>query len=140
MSNDCAGPTEDKPIEPGSGTRQLRRVRDMVMELGVSRTGLFAVMNRATGSGSDAAHRAGLYILRDRVRRPATAGRPRADEELAAQVIQATAQEGSGASASGSSGPAWPTRPVGSFSAATRVLDAAAPPLFSGHAPIASTS
>ncbi|ATL31518.1 Transcriptional regulator, TetR family [Streptomyces formicae] len=41
--------------------------------------------------GSDAAHRAGLEILHGRVRRLAAGGR-RGDEELAAQIIQATGQ------------------------------------------------
>lgn len=49
-------------------------------------------MNRATGRGSDAAHRAGLEILHGRVRRLAAGGWLRVDEELAAQIIQATGQ------------------------------------------------
>jgi hypothetical protein len=49
-------------------------------------------MNRATGRQSDAAHRAGLEILHGRVRRLAAGGWLRVDEELAAQIIQATGQ------------------------------------------------
>ncbi|GAA2334743.1 TetR/AcrR family transcriptional regulator [Streptomyces caniferus] len=81
-------PAPEDPVE------ELRRGWDMVVEFGVSRPELFAVMNRATGSGSDAAHRAGLEILRGRVRRLAAAGWLRVDEELAAQIIQATGQGG----------------------------------------------
>ncbi|WP_330342277.1 TetR/AcrR family transcriptional regulator [Streptomyces sp. NBC_00557] len=77
---------------PKDPVEELRRAWDMVVEFGVSRPELFALMNRATGSGSDAAHRAGLDILRGRVRRLAAAGWLRVDEELAAQIIQATGQ------------------------------------------------
>ncbi|WP_406005117.1 TetR/AcrR family transcriptional regulator [Streptomyces sp. NBC_00637] len=80
--------TPDDPVE------ELRRGWDMVVEFGVSRPELFALMNRATGSGTDAAHRAGLEILRGRVRRLAAAGWLRVDEDLAAQIIQATGQGG----------------------------------------------
>lgn len=54
------------PLDP---VQELRCGWDMVVEFGVSRPELFAVMNRATGRGSDAAHRAGLEILQGRVRR-----------------------------------------------------------------------
>ena len=47
-------------------------------------------MDRATGRGADMAHRAGLEILYGRVRRLAAGGWLRVDEELAAQIIQAT--------------------------------------------------
>jgi AcrR family transcriptional regulator len=77
-------PAPQDPVE------ELRRGWDMVVEFEVSRPELFAVMNRATGSGPAAAHRAGLEILRGRVRRLAAAGWLRVDEELAAQIIQAT--------------------------------------------------
>ncbi|GAA3133661.1 TetR/AcrR family transcriptional regulator [Streptomyces rameus] len=76
--------------DPEDPVEELRRGWDLVVEFGVSRPELFAVMNRATGRGSDAAHRAGLEILRGRVRRLAAGGWLRVDEELAAQIIQAT--------------------------------------------------
>ncbi|MEV0749835.1 TetR/AcrR family transcriptional regulator [Streptomyces sp. NPDC050273] len=79
-------PAPQDPVE------ELRRGWNMVVEFGVSRPELFAVMNRATGRGSDAAHRAGLEILHGRVRRLAAGGWLRVDEELAAQIIQATGQ------------------------------------------------
>ncbi|GAA2088541.1 TetR/AcrR family transcriptional regulator [Streptomyces albiaxialis] len=79
-------PAPDDPVE------ELRRGWDMVVEFGVSRPELFAVMNRATGRGSDLAHRAGLEILRGRVRRLSAGGWLRVGEELAAQIIQATGQ------------------------------------------------
>ncbi|MFD7875850.1 TetR/AcrR family transcriptional regulator [Streptomyces sp. NPDC059766] len=79
-------PTPQDPVE------ELRRGWDVVVEFGVSRPELFAVMNRATGRGSDAAHRAGLEILHERVRRLAAGGWLRVDEDLAAQIIQATGQ------------------------------------------------
>ncbi|MGV9357574.1 TetR/AcrR family transcriptional regulator [Streptomyces misionensis] len=79
-------PAPQDPVE------ELRRGWDMVVEFGVSRPELFAVMNRAAGRGSDAAHRAGLEILNGRVRRLAAGGWLRVDEELAAQIIQATGQ------------------------------------------------
>ncbi|WP_030276281.1 TetR/AcrR family transcriptional regulator [Streptomyces sp. NRRL B-24484] len=77
-------PAPEDPVE------ELRRGWDLVVEFGVSRPELFAVMNRATGRESDAAHRAGLEILHGRVRRLAAGGWLRVDEELAAQIIQAT--------------------------------------------------
>ncbi|MFD5521344.1 TetR/AcrR family transcriptional regulator [Streptomyces sp. NPDC127066] len=79
-------PAPQDPVE------ELRCGWDMVVEFGISRPELFAVMNRATGRGSDAAHRAGLEILHGRVRRLAASGWLRVDEELAAQIIQATGQ------------------------------------------------
>lgn len=79
-------PAPQDPVE------ELRRGWDMVVEFGVSRPELFTVMNRATGRGPDTAHRAGLEILRGRVRRLAAGGWLRVDEELAAQIIQATGQ------------------------------------------------
>ncbi|WP_327290187.1 TetR/AcrR family transcriptional regulator [Streptomyces sp. NBC_01198] len=79
-------PAAPDPVE------ELRRGWDLVVEFGVSRPELFTVMNRATGRGPDAAHRAGLEILHGRVRRLAAAGWLRVDEELAAQIIQATGQ------------------------------------------------
>ncbi|WP_405742174.1 TetR/AcrR family transcriptional regulator [Streptomyces sp. NBC_00028] len=79
-------PAPQDPVE------ELRRGWDLVVEFGVSRPELFAVMNRATGRGPQAAHRAGLEILHGRVRRLAAAGWLRVDEELAAQIIQATGQ------------------------------------------------
>ncbi|WP_409235625.1 TetR/AcrR family transcriptional regulator [Streptomyces sp. PA5.6] len=69
---------------------ELRRGWDMVVEFGVSRPELFAVMNSATGGRTDAAHRAGLEILHGRVRRLAARGLLRVNEELAAQIIRAT--------------------------------------------------
>lgn len=77
------------PVDP---VEELRRGWDMVVDFGVSRPELFAVMNRATSRGADAAHHAGLEILRGRVRRLAAGGWLRVDEELAAQIIQATGQ------------------------------------------------
>ncbi|TWV33474.1 TetR/AcrR family transcriptional regulator [Streptomyces misionensis] len=79
-------PAPQDPVE------ELRRGWDMVVEFGVSRPELFAVMSRASGRGSDAAHRAGLEILHGRVRRLAAGGWLRVDEELAAQIIRATGQ------------------------------------------------
>ncbi|MFE6155465.1 TetR/AcrR family transcriptional regulator [Streptomyces sp. NPDC057889] len=76
--------------EPHGAVEDLRRGWDTVVEFGISRPELFAVMNRATGRGADMAHRAGLEILHGRVRRLAAGGWLRVDEELAAQIIQAT--------------------------------------------------
>ncbi|GAA2108088.1 TetR/AcrR family transcriptional regulator [Kitasatospora saccharophila] len=77
-------PSPEDPVE------ELRHGWDMVVEFGVSRPELFAVMSRATSSEAGAAHRAGLEILHGRVRRLAAAGWLRVDEELAAQIIRAT--------------------------------------------------
>ncbi|MEY2242303.1 TetR/AcrR family transcriptional regulator [Streptomyces sp. BF23-18] len=77
---------------PQDALEDLRRGWDMVVEFGISRPELFAVMNRATSRGADMAHRAGLEILHGRVRRLAAEGWLRVDEELAAQIIQATGQ------------------------------------------------
>ncbi|MFF9623999.1 TetR/AcrR family transcriptional regulator [Streptomyces griseosporeus] len=76
--------------EPQDAVEGLRRGWDTVVEFGISRPELFAVMTRATGRGADVAHRAGLAILHGRVRRLAAAGWLRVSEELAAQIIQAT--------------------------------------------------
>ncbi|MGW4087348.1 TetR/AcrR family transcriptional regulator [Streptomyces sp. NPDC004822] len=76
--------------EPEDAVEDLRRAWDTVVEFGVSRPELFAVMTRATGRGADQAHRAGLEMLYGRVRRLAATGWLRVDEELAAQIIQAT--------------------------------------------------
>lgn len=76
--------------EPQDVVEDLRRGWDMVVEFGISRPELFEVMNRATGRRADMAHRAGLEILHGRVRRLAAGGWLRVDEELAAQIIQAT--------------------------------------------------
>ncbi len=76
--------------EPKDAVEDLRRGWDTVVEFGISRPELFAVMNRATGRGADLAHRAGLEILHGRVRRLAAGGWLRVDEDLAAQIIQAT--------------------------------------------------
>ncbi|CAM5675135.1 hypothetical protein [Streptomyces canus] len=76
--------------EPQDAVEDLRRGWDMVVEFGISRPALFAVMVGATGRGADMAHRAGLEILYGRVRRLAAGGWLRVDEELAAQIIQAT--------------------------------------------------
>ncbi|MET8584144.1 TetR/AcrR family transcriptional regulator [Streptomyces collinus] len=76
--------------EPQDAVEDLRRGWDMVVEFGISRPELFAVMSRATGREADMAHRAGLEILHGRVRRLAAGGWLRVDEELAAQIIQAT--------------------------------------------------
>ncbi|MFD8781919.1 TetR/AcrR family transcriptional regulator [Kitasatospora sp. NPDC059599] len=79
-------PASQDPVE------ELRRGWDVVVEFGVSRPELFAVMSRATSPGSDAAHRSGLEILHGRVRRLAAGGWLRVDEELAAQIIRATGE------------------------------------------------
>ena len=76
--------------EPQDAVEDLRRGWDTVVEFGISRPELFAVMNRATSRGADLAHRAGLEILHGRVRRLAAGGWLRVDEDLAAQIIQAT--------------------------------------------------
>ncbi|MEU9139320.1 TetR/AcrR family transcriptional regulator [Streptomyces sp. NPDC048404] len=78
--------------DPQDVLEDLRRGWDMVVEFGISRPELFAVMNRATSRGADMAHRAGLEILHGRVRRLAAGGWLRVDEDLAAQIIQATGQ------------------------------------------------
>ncbi|MBO1335580.1 TetR/AcrR family transcriptional regulator [Streptomyces sp. VRA16 Mangrove soil] len=79
-------PAPEDPVE------ELRDGWDTVVEFGVTHPELFAVMSRATGRESHAAHRAGLEILYGRVRRLAAAGWLRVDEELAAQIIRATGQ------------------------------------------------
>lgn len=79
-------------LDPEDPVEELRSGWDLVVEFGVSRPELFAVMNRATGRGVDTAHRAGLEILYGRVRRLAAGGWLRVDEELAAQIIRATGQ------------------------------------------------
>ena len=79
-------PAPQDPVE------ELRRGWDMVVEFGVSRPELFTVMNRATGRGPDTRTPRGPG---DPPRPGAPAGGrgvARVDEELAAQIIQATGQ------------------------------------------------
>ncbi|MEU0439907.1 TetR/AcrR family transcriptional regulator [Streptomyces sp. NPDC006186] len=78
--------------DPKDPVEDLRRAWDTVVEFGISRPELFALMNRAGGRAAAGAHRAGLEILHGRVRRLAAGGWLRVDERLAAQIIQATGQ------------------------------------------------
>ncbi|NUS12153.1 MAG: TetR/AcrR family transcriptional regulator, partial [Streptomyces sp.] len=127
-------PAPDDPVE------ELRRGWDLVVEFGVSRPELFAVMSRATGRESDAAHRAGLEILHGRVRRLAAGGWLRVDEELAAQIIRAT---GLGAVTTWHSTPAERRNPAlltvlrESMIAAVTRAEPAVPAAESGPAPAA---
>lgn len=76
--------------DPQDPVQDLRRSWDTVVEFGVSHRELYALMNRAADRGAHAPQRAGLEILHGRVRRLAAGGWLRVDEELAAQLIQAT--------------------------------------------------
>ncbi|HJD85316.1 TetR family transcriptional regulator [Kitasatospora aureofaciens] len=96
-------------LEPQGAVEDLRRGWDTVVKFKISRPTLFAVMNRATSRGTDMAHRAGLEILHGRVRRLAAGGWLRVDEELAAQIIQAT---GRGAVTTWNSTPAGRRNPA----------------------------
>jgi AcrR family transcriptional regulator len=127
-------PTPQDPVQ------ELRRGWDMVVEFGLSRPELFALMNRTTSRASDVAHRAGLEILRGRVRRLAAGGWLRVDEELAAQIIQATGQ---GAVATWHSTPAERRNPAlltilrESMVAAVTRVEPTVPAADSGPAPAA---
>ncbi|MEV6719654.1 TetR/AcrR family transcriptional regulator [Streptomyces xanthochromogenes] len=77
-------PDPEDPIE------DLRAGWDMATEFGLANPALFTLMYSEPTRADSASFRAGMEILRGRVRRLAAGGWLRVDEELAAQIIHAT--------------------------------------------------
>ncbi|MFI6469984.1 TetR/AcrR family transcriptional regulator [Streptomyces sp. NPDC050516] len=79
-------PAPQDPID------DLRAGWDVAIEFGLANPALFTLMYTEPNRTSSAAFKAGMEILRGRIRRLAAGGWLRVDEELAVQIINATAR------------------------------------------------
>ncbi|MFC3502866.1 TetR/AcrR family transcriptional regulator [Micromonospora krabiensis] len=77
--------------DPQDPIKELRVRWDTAVEFGLANPALYALMY-GEPARSTIAFRLGLGLLMDRIRRLAVAGRLRVDENLAAQIIHATAR------------------------------------------------
>ncbi|MEU5909980.1 TetR/AcrR family transcriptional regulator [Micromonospora sp. NPDC047527] len=77
--------------DPQDPIKELRVRWDTAVEFGLTNPALYALMY-GEPARSTIAFRLGLGLLMDRIRRLAVAGRLRVDENLAAQIIHATAR------------------------------------------------
>ncbi|MFE9427553.1 TetR/AcrR family transcriptional regulator [Kitasatospora sp. NPDC006697] len=78
--------------DPRDPIEDLRGGWDVAVEFGLANPALFTLMYTEPGGTASAAYQAGMEILRGRIRRLAAGGWLRVDEELAAQIIHATAR------------------------------------------------
>lgn len=78
--------------DPQDPIEDLRAGWDVAAEFGLANPALFTLMYTEPARTTSAAFKAGMEILRGRVRRLAAGGWLRVDEELAAQIIHATAR------------------------------------------------
>lgn len=78
--------------DPQDPVEDLRAGWDVAIEFGLANPALFTLMYTEPTRTDSAAFRAGMEILRGRIRRLAAGGWLRVDEELAAQIIHATAR------------------------------------------------
>ncbi|WUH92592.1 TetR/AcrR family transcriptional regulator [Streptomyces sp. NBC_00433] len=78
--------------DPQDPIEDLRAGWDFAIEFGLANPALFTLMYTEPAAITSAAFKAGMQILMGRVRRLAAGGWLRLDEELAAQVIHATAR------------------------------------------------
>ncbi|PWI44776.1 TetR/AcrR family transcriptional regulator [Streptomyces sp. ICBB 8177] len=78
--------------EPQDPIEDLRAGWDVAIEFGLANPALYTLMYTEPSRTSSAAFKAGMEILRGRIRRLAAGGWLRVDEELAAQIIHATAR------------------------------------------------
>ncbi|MGV9722876.1 TetR/AcrR family transcriptional regulator [Nocardia beijingensis] len=76
--------------DPQDPIEDLRAGWDVAVEFGSANPALFTLMYTEPAATASAAFRAGMEILMGRIRRLAARGLLRVDEELAAQIIQAT--------------------------------------------------
>ncbi|MFI6366633.1 TetR/AcrR family transcriptional regulator [Nocardia sp. NPDC050630] len=76
--------------DPADPIEDLRAGWDLAVEFGLSNPALYTLMYSEPAGTESAAFRAGLEILRGRVRRLAAGGWLRVDEQLAAGIIHAT--------------------------------------------------
>lgn len=79
-------PAPQDPVE------DLRAGWDVAVEFGLANPALYTLMYSEPTRAASAAYQTGMEILRGRIRRLAAGGRLRVDEELAAQIIHATAR------------------------------------------------
>jgi AcrR family transcriptional regulator len=79
---------DDAPRDP---VEDLRAGWDLAVEFGLANPALYTLMYSEPARAASAAFTAGTQILMGRIRRLATGGWLRVDEELAAAVIRATA-------------------------------------------------
>ncbi|WP_432071597.1 TetR/AcrR family transcriptional regulator [Streptomyces wuyuanensis] len=78
--------------DPPDLIEDLRAGWDTAVEFGLANPALYTLMYNEPARATSAAFRAGMEILMGRVRRLAAGGWLRVDEELAAQIIHATAR------------------------------------------------
>ncbi|MET8876979.1 TetR/AcrR family transcriptional regulator [Nocardia sp. NPDC004604] len=78
--------------EPPDPIEDLRAGWDVAVEFGLANPALFTLMYTEPARTTSAAFKAGMEILMGRIRRLAAGGWLRVDEELAAQIIHATAR------------------------------------------------
>ncbi|MFG3245087.1 TetR/AcrR family transcriptional regulator [Streptomyces sp. NPDC048187] len=78
--------------DPPDLIEDLRDGWDLAIEFGLANPALFTLMYTEPAREESAAFKAGLEILMGRMRRLAAGGLLRVDEELAAQVVHATAR------------------------------------------------
>ncbi|ARP73837.1 TetR/AcrR family transcriptional regulator [Streptomyces pluripotens] len=78
--------------DPRDPVEDLRAGWDVAVEFGLANPALYTLMYSEPSRTTSAAFKAGMEILMSRIRRLAASGWLRVDEELAAQVIHATAR------------------------------------------------
>lgn len=76
--------------DPRDPIEDLRAGWDLAVEFGLANPALYTLMYSEPTEPASAAFKAGMEILRDRIRRLAAGGWLRVDEELAAMIIHAT--------------------------------------------------
>lgn len=76
--------------DPRDPIEDLRAGWDMAVEFGLTNPALYALMYSEPTEPTSAAFKAGMEILKGRIRRLAAGGWLRVDEELAAMIIHAT--------------------------------------------------
>ena len=78
--------------DPRDPVEDLRAGWDVAVEFGLANPALYTLMYSEPTRATSAAFKAGMEILMGRIRRLAASGWLRVDEELAAQIIHATAR------------------------------------------------
>lgn len=78
--------------DPRDPIEDLRAGWDVAVEFGLANPALYTLMYSEPTRATSAAFKAGMEILMGRIRRLAASGWLRVDEELAAQIIHATAR------------------------------------------------
>ncbi|GII61096.1 TetR family transcriptional regulator [Sphaerisporangium krabiense] len=81
-----------RPPDPRDPVEDLRTGWDVAVEFGLANPALYTLMHSEPTKATSAAFKAGMEILMGRIRNLAAAGLLRVEEELAAQVIHATAR------------------------------------------------